>query len=464
VSGRADALVWFGASGDLGLKKTFPALYGMVKHGTLDVPVIGVAHSGWTLDDLKDRARQSITEYGNGIDDPVAFERMLTLLNYIDGDYTDQSTFGQLRKALDDVAARRPAHYLAVPPSLFATVVHGLGASDCSDNGRVILEKPFGRDLASAVELNQVVHDVFPEDHVYRIDHFLGKEAVQNILYFRFANSFLEPIWNRNYIDSVQILMAEEFGVQGRGRFYEEVGALRDVVENHLFQVIALLAMEPPTGGGIEAVRGEGARVFAAMDTLEAGDVVRGQFTGYREEDGVDPESDVETYAAVRLHIDSWRWNGVPWYVRTGKRLAATVTEVFVRLKDPPQMVFKSTEPRPRFSNHIRFRLQPEVAIAIGARAKRAGEEMAGDQRELLLQRQYVAEISPYERLLGDAMEGQRLLFTNQDSVESAWRVVDPVLRSHSRAYPYEARTWGPRQSDILIAADGGWKDPDLLV
>lgn len=459
-AGHADALVWFGCTGDLGLKMTFPALYAMARHGTLHVPIVGVAYSGWTLDDLKDRAKESIEQYGGGISDPKAFDRLLKALHYVDGDYSDAATFTQLRHRLDEVGATAPANYLAIPPSLFGAVIEALGRIGAGDNGRVIVEKPFGRDLASAEELDRIVHAVFAEDTVYRIDHFLGKEEVQNLLYFRFANSFLEPIWNRNYVASVQITMAEDFGVQGRGRFYEEVGALRDVVQNHLFQVVALLAMEPPLGMGERALRDGKERVFTAVETLAPSDYVRGQFEGYRNEPGVAPDSDVETFAAVRLLIDSWRWAGVPWYIRAGKELPVHATEVLVELKAPPQKVFADSEPEVGQTNYVRFRFNPEIAIAIGARAKSPGEAMIGEQRELYLCNQFPDEMTPYERLLGDALEGEGLLFARQDGVEQAWRVVDKILTHHHVAHAYPRGTWGPRESDHLIVGDGGWHDP----
>jgi len=457
--GSADALCWFGCTGDLGYKMTFPALYGMARHGTLTRPIIGIARAGSTLDDLKDRARDSIEQYGGGITDAKAFDHLVRALHYVDGDYTEPATFAALKQQLDRVGATRPAHYLAIPPSLFGTVIEALGTSGAAENARVIVEKPFGRDLASAQDLNRIVHSVFPEDAVYRIDHFLGKEEVQNLLYFRFANSFLEPIWNRNYVSSVQITMAEDFGVQGRGRFYEEVGALRDVVQNHLFQMVALLAMEPPQGMGEQALRDAKERVFGSVETMREQDLTRGQFEGYRNEPGVAAESDVETYAAVRLHVDSWRWNGVPWYIRAGKELPVHATEVVVELKGAPQRVFSDSEPELEQSNYVRFRFNPEIAIAIGARAKVPGEAMVGEQRELYLCNQFPDEMSPYERLLGDAMNGEALLFAREDGVEQAWRVVDRVLTRHHAAHPYAKGSWGPWEANRFVEAVGGWRD-----
>ncbi|MFI5053879.1 MAG: glucose-6-phosphate dehydrogenase [Acidimicrobiia bacterium] len=457
-SERSDSLVFFGMSGDLAHKKIFPALYAMVKQGALEVPVIGVASSSWTVDDLRQRARDSIAQYGGGVDDEGAFEKLTGLLRYVDGNYNDASTFQSLKKQLHDCS--RPAHYLAIPPSMFETVVEGLGSSGCAKNARVIIEKPFGRDLASAQELNQVLHSVFPEKDIFRIDHYLGKEAIQNIIYFRFANSFLEPIWNRNYVRQVQVTMAEDFGVQGRGKFYEEVGALRDVIENHLFQTVGLLAMEPPVGPGVEELRDGKEKIFSAMETFKPDDIVRGQFAGYRDEDGVAADSDVETFAAVRVHIDSWRWSGVPFYIRAGKNLPVTCTEVRVELHRPPANVFADYEQAPHDTNYFRFQLNPRISIAAGVRVKAAGDGFMGDNVELYLCNDHPGEASAYERLLGDALDGETLLFARQDGVEASWRVVDDVLTNHGPAYPYAVHTWGPEEQDRLIDDPDHWHDP----
>ena len=453
----ADALVVFGVTGDLAHKKIFPALYAMVRSGVLNVPVVGVAASKLSLAQLYERVTDSISQVGK-IDDRSALDHLLSQLSYVGGDYNDPGTFKQLKQALGD--AQRPAHYLAIPPVLFETVIKGIGAAGLADQARVIVEKPFGHDLASARELNRIALSVFREDAIFRIDHYLGKEAIMNILYFRFANSFLEPIWNRNCVASVQITLSEDFGVKGRGAFYESAGCLRDVIQNHLFQIVALLAMEPPAYQGYGAVHNEKAKVFQAMRPLQPDDVVRGQYTGYREEPGVAKESDVETFCALRLFVDSWRWQGVPWYLRSGKCLATSVAEVMVELKPPPQRLFDDSAPVDGPANYLRFRLAPNSAVALAARVKRAGKEFIGDQHELYLLEEQAGEETPYERLLADAMAGDGALFTREDAVEAAWAVVDPVLDVHHRAHTYKPGSWGPKQADKLIAADGSWHNP----
>jgi len=458
AASRSDALVLFGVTGDLAHKMIFPALYALVKRGALTVPVIGVALPKWSLARLHKRATDSIKQSG-GIDNQRAFHKLLSLFKYVSGDYNDPNTFTAIKEALGK--ARHPAHYLAIPPSLFEMVIKGLGASNLAKDARVIVEKPFGRDLASAKELNRVARRVFPQDSIFRIDHFLGKEAIMNILYFRFANSFLEPVWNRNYVASVQITLSEDFGVQDRGAFYETAGCLRDVVENHLFQVVALLAMEPPSDRDFGSVHSEKAKVLEAMRPLKRDDLVRGQYAGYRKEPGVAKRSDVETFCALRLFIDSWRWAGVPWYLRSGKYLAETATEVVVELKPPPQRLFADSAPAAGESNYLRFRLSPDPAIALAARVKLAGKEFVGEQRELYLFEEQPGEESPYERLLGDAMMGDGALFTREDSVEAAWAVVDPVLKKHHRVRPYRRHSWGPKEADAIIAANGSWHNPE---
>jgi len=453
----SDALVLFGVTGDLARKMIFPALYAMAKRGVLDVPVVGVASSPWSLQQLHERATDAIGQAGQ-IDDRRALRHLLSLLRYVSGNYNDPGTFSALKQALG--RARRPAHYLAIPPVLFETVIKSLGAAGLADNARVIVEKPFGRDLASARELNRVARSVFPEDAIFRIDHFLGKEAIMNILYFRFANSFLEPIWNRNYLASVQITLSENFGVNGRGAFYETVGCLRDVVQNHLFQIVALLAMEPPSYRGFGAVHSEKAAVFQAMRPLKAADLVRGQYAGYRREPAVARNSDVETFCALRLFIDSWRWEGVPWYLRSGKLLPEKAAEVLVQLKPPPQRLFADSAPVGGRANYLRFRLAPNSAVALAARVKSAGKEFVGEQGELYLVEEQPGEEAPYERLLSDAMAGEGALFTREDAVEAAWAVVDRILKTHRPVVPYRPGSWGPKEADALIAPDGGWRNP----
>ena len=450
----SDAFVFFGATGDLAYKKIFPALQVMIQQGELAMPIIGIARAGWSLERLRERARDSVRHSGNK--DREATSKLLAQLRYIEGDYRDAATYERLRQEL--AGAKRPLHYLAIPPSMFGTVVRGLAAAGCAEGARVIVEKPFGRDLASAKALNRTLHEVFPEPSVFRIDHFLGKEAVQNLLYFRFANTFLEPIWNRNFIDSVQITMAEKFGVQGRGSFYEEVGAVRDVVQNHLLQVIALLAMDDPVGRDPESMRAEKLRLFRAMQPLNPDEVVRGQFRGYRAEQGVARDSKVETFAALRLRIDTWRWAGVPFYIRTGKRLPITATEVIVDLKSPPLAIFDSIAPTQ--SNTLRFRLSPEVVISLGARVKRAGDEMVGEPVDLVARRSPASEDLPYQRLLSGAIRGDASLFTRDDSVEAAWHVVEPVLKVRSAPIQYEPGSWGPSAAARVVAGDEGWHNP----
>ncbi|MGH8124674.1 MAG: glucose-6-phosphate dehydrogenase [Rhodanobacteraceae bacterium] len=451
---KSDAFVFFGATGDLAYKQIFPALQALIQDEHFDLPIIGVARSDWNLERLRERARASLREHG-GINEKAA-RKLCGLLQFVNGDYNDPATFVQLRKALGET--QHPLHYLAIPPSMFVPVVKGLAASGCSQGARVIVEKPFGRDLKSARALDRTLHRFFRERDVFRIDHYLGKEPVQNLLYFRFANSLLEPIWNRDHIASMQITMAENFGVQGRGKFYDEVGAIRDVVQNHMFQVLALLTMGAPVDRSADAMRDEKLRLFRSMRSLRPQDVVRGQFEGYLKEDGVAKNSKVETYAALQIHMDTWRWAGVPFFIRAGKQLPVKCTEVLVRLKNPPQQVFD--DPPNGAVNFYRFRLSPNVVISLGARVKEPGEAMEGHPVELVAHRDIPSEMAPYERLLGDAIGGDSALFTRDDCVEEAWRVLDPILGDKVPVHKYRPGSWGPTQADALIADAGGWNEP----
>jgi glucose-6-phosphate 1-dehydrogenase len=452
---NSDALVVFGATGDLAYKQIFPALYGLVRDEGLAVPIVGVAKQGWTLDQLKDRARASIQEHGHAID-AGALGRLIDQLRYIDGDYNDPGTFTALRGELHD--AKRPLHYLAIPPNLFATVAAQLSESGCADDARLVIEKPFGHNRQTARELGEILAKFFAEEKIFRIDHYLGKEPVQNIVYTRFANPIFEPIWNREHVHSIQITMAESFGVEDRGRFYDETGAIRDVLQNHMLQVLALLTMDPPSGADHNAQRDLRANLLRAVRPLAAADVVRGQYEGYRDVPGVRPGSTVETFVAVKLDIDNWRWAGVPICIRAGKKLPVTAAEVTVEFKRPPRETFG--EIVPTSSAHMRFRLSPDVAIGLGARIKTPGERMSGNDVELMLARQPVADLLPYERLLGDAMRGIDELFTRQDLIDAQWRIVDAVLDDATPLYSYERGTWGPEEADQLVGAAGPWRNP----
>jgi len=450
----SDAIVFFGATGDLAYKQIFPALLGLVRDEGLNVPIIGVAKAGWNLDKLKERAADSLQHHGGA--DPKVAQRLMDLLRYVDGDYNDDATFTELRKQLGK--AQRPLHYLAVPPSLFATVSQALSRSGCAENARLVIEKPFGHNRATALALSRLLESLFPEENIFRIDHYMGKEPVQNIVYTRFANSIFEPLWNRDHIGSIQITMAEDFGVQDRGHFYDETGAIRDVVQNHMLQVLAQLTMDPPTGEEHEAMRDQKAALLKAVRPLDPGHVVRGQYAGYQAVPGVRGGSTVETFVALKLFIDTWRWAGVPIYIRAGKNLPVTATEVLVLFKRPPRETFE--ELVPQTSGHVRMRISPDVSIAMGVRVKLPGERMIGEDVEMILTEHAPNMQPPYQRLLGDAVRGLGELFARDDIVDAQWRVVEPILDNATPVYPYQSGTWGPTEAEALIGADGPWRDP----